>query len=109
MKAAKEGENSLSAAERTHLGLDSPLGAQLDAASLKDIEDAHCGAMPKSAFGGMAYAQRYRDAHLADAVLKASESTWRSFSDRRHGTRPYRPRRALVSSSAGSPAKRSCR
>ena len=28
--------------------------------------------MPESAFGGMAYAQRYRDAHLADAVLKAS-------------------------------------
>ena len=25
--------------------------------------------MPKSAFGGMAYAQRYRDAHLAEAAL----------------------------------------
>ena len=73
MKTAKEGESSLPAAERTRLGLDSPLGAQLDAASMKEIEDSHCGAMPKSAFGGMAYAQRYRDAHLADAVLKASD------------------------------------
>jgi len=73
MKTAKKGESSLPAAERTRLGLDSPLGARLDAASLKGIEDAHCGALPKSAFGGMAYAQRYRDAHLADAVLKASD------------------------------------
>ena len=72
MKTAKEGEGSLPAAERNRLGLNIPLGDTLDAASLKEIGDAHCGAMPELAFGGMAYAQRYRDAHLADAVLKAS-------------------------------------
>ena len=72
MKTANEGEGSLPAAERNRLGLNIPLGAKLDAASLKQIGYAHCGAMPESAFGGMAYAQRYRDAHLADAMLKAS-------------------------------------
>jgi uncharacterized iron-regulated protein len=73
MKTAKEGEASVSEPDRKRLALDIPLGAELDAASIKEIEDSHCGAIPKSAFGGMAYAQRYRDAHLADAVLKASE------------------------------------
>jgi uncharacterized iron-regulated protein len=72
MKTAKEGESSLSDGERQRLALDRPLDTELDAASLKEIEEAHCGAIPKSAFGGMAYAQRYRDASLADALLKAS-------------------------------------
>lgn len=79
MKTAKEGEGSLPAAEPNRLGLNVPLGTKLDAASLKEIEDAHCGAMPKSAFGGMAYAQRYRDAHLAEAVLRASDQHGEAF------------------------------
>lgn len=71
MKAAKEGEAALLPENRSRLGLDAPLGESLDAASVKEIENAHCGALPKDAFGGMAYAQRYRDAHLANAVLDA--------------------------------------
>ena len=74
MKVAKDGEGALPAEERKRLGLDTPLGSKLDDASLAEIEEAHCGAMPKEFFGGMAYAQRYRDAHLADAVLKAAET-----------------------------------
>jgi uncharacterized iron-regulated protein len=74
MKAAKGGETALPADERTRLSLDVPLGEKFDAASIKEIEEAHCGALPKEAFGDMAYAQRYRDAHLADAVLKAAQS-----------------------------------
>jgi uncharacterized iron-regulated protein len=74
MKAAKQGNTALSADDRTRLGLDVPLGDKFDAASLKEIEEAHCGALPKEAFGGMAYAQRYRDAHLADAVLRVSQN-----------------------------------
>jgi uncharacterized iron-regulated protein len=72
MKAAKEGEGAVPAATRKRLGLDIPLGAKLDAASLSELEEAHCGAMPKSALGGFAFAQRYRDAQLADTVLRAS-------------------------------------
>lgn len=71
MKAAKGGEGALAPEDRSRLGLDVPLGEKLDAASVKEIEDSHCGALPKEAFGGMAYAQRYRDAHLANAVLDA--------------------------------------
>jgi uncharacterized iron-regulated protein len=74
MKAARGGEAALPADERKRLRLDIPLGDKFDAASIKEIEEAHCGALPKEAFGGMAYAQRYRDAHLADASLKAAES-----------------------------------
>lgn len=73
-KAAREGQGALAAGERARLGLDVPLGPALDAASLSEIEAAHCGMMPKPALGGMAFAQRYRDAHLADATLKAAES-----------------------------------
>ncbi|MFN0218664.1 MAG: ChaN family lipoprotein [Hyphomicrobium sp.] len=73
MKAAKEGANALAAETRTRLGIDTPLDPKLDDASLAEIEAAHCGAMPKSAFGGMAFAQRYRDAHLADVALNAAE------------------------------------
>jgi uncharacterized iron-regulated protein len=73
MKVAKEGETALPAEDRTRLKLDVPLGPKLDDASLSEIEEAHCGTMPKEAFTGMAYAQRYRDATLADNVLKAAE------------------------------------
>lgn len=71
-KVAKEGEGELGAQERTRLGLDAPLGAKLDAASAAEIEDSHCGMMPKAALGGMAFAQRYRDAQLADVALQAA-------------------------------------
>lgn len=71
VKAAKEGAAALPADTSKRLALDVPLGAKFDAASIKQIEDSHCGALPKEAFNGMAFAQRYRDAHLADAVLKA--------------------------------------
>lgn len=72
-KVAKEGPAALDADERRRLGLDVPLGAALDDASLTEIEASHCGAMPKSAFAGMAFAQRYRDAHIADVVLTAAK------------------------------------
>lgn len=70
-KAAREGETALPPEERMRLGLDRPLGPRLHDALLDELEASHCGLMPKSAFGAMAFAQRYRDAHLADAMLKA--------------------------------------
>lgn len=73
MKVAKEGEAALPADERARLKLDVPLGEANDAASLATIEENHCGLMPKETLAPMAYAQRYRDAHLADATLKAAE------------------------------------
>ncbi|MGQ0456170.1 MAG: ChaN family lipoprotein [Hyphomicrobium sp.] len=72
-KVAKQGEAALPAEERTRLKLDVPLGPKLDDASLTEIEESHCGMLPKTALGGMAFAQRYRDANLADVALKAAE------------------------------------
>ncbi|MBY0559300.1 ChaN family lipoprotein [Hyphomicrobium sp.] len=78
-KAAKEGEGALASEDRSRLGLDVPLGEKVDAASEKEIEVSHCGALPKEAFGGMAFAQRYRDAHLADAVIAAGKTNGAAF------------------------------
>jgi uncharacterized iron-regulated protein len=72
MKVAKQGEAALAPDERARLKLDVPLGEANDAASLATIEENHCGLMPKEALKPMAYAQRYRDAHLADATLNAA-------------------------------------
>lgn len=74
MKTAKGGETGLPVDERQRLGLTTPLGDKLDDASLTEIEGSHCGLMPKEAFTGMAFAQRYRDAHLADVTLQAADT-----------------------------------
>lgn len=72
MQVAKEGEAALSADERARLKLNVPLGSKGDEASLSEIVESHCNMMPKEALRGMAYAQRYRDATLADTVLRAA-------------------------------------
>lgn len=72
MKVAKGGPEALPEDERKRLALDIPLGKKNDAASLAEIEDSHCGALPKEALAPMAFAQRYRDASLADATLRAA-------------------------------------
>lgn len=71
-RIAKEGEGALPEAERQRLGLDRPFPAAAQETLLDDLEKSHCGLMPKTAFTKLAYAQRYRDAYLADVVLKAA-------------------------------------
>lgn len=73
-KVAREGQPAIGDDERARLHLDRPLDGKLNDAALTEIEAAHCGVMPKSAFGGMAYAQRYRDASLADAVIRGADA-----------------------------------
>ena len=73
-RAAKEGETAIPAEERARLKLDAPLDPRVQDALLTELEESHCGLMPKTAFGKMAFAQRLRDAHLADAVLGAAET-----------------------------------
>lgn len=71
-KAAKDGLAAvLSLDELARLALDKPLGDAADAASRAEIEGSHCGMLPKEAVPRLATAQRLRDAHLADAVLRA--------------------------------------
>jgi uncharacterized iron-regulated protein len=69
--AAKQGEAAIAPEERARLKLDVALPANQQDAILTELEASHCGMMPKTAFGGMAFAQRLRDATLADVALKA--------------------------------------
>ncbi|MGL4396600.1 MAG: ChaN family lipoprotein [Hyphomicrobium sp.] len=70
-KVAKEGESALPADEVKRLALDVPFDAAVAASAVAEIEAAHCGALSKEQATTMAVAQRYRDAHIADAALKA--------------------------------------
>jgi uncharacterized iron-regulated protein len=69
---ARGGLAAMAAEERARLGLDSELPAPLVEALSRELVDSHCGALPPLAIGGMAVAQRYRDAHQADAALAAA-------------------------------------
>jgi uncharacterized iron-regulated protein len=68
---AREGAKALPEGEEKRLRLDAPLDPRLQDALLTELEASHCGLVPKAAFGNMALAQRYRDAHLADALIRA--------------------------------------
>lgn len=72
-KAAKEGPAALPDNERARLRLDAPLPDTLQSALLEELTASHCGLLPRAAFGNMAFAQRYRDAHLAHALVKAAD------------------------------------
>jgi uncharacterized iron-regulated protein len=69
---ARTGEQAVAPEERQRLGLDAALSPDAQDALLTELEASHCGVMPKSAFGNMAFAQRYRDAHLARALADAA-------------------------------------
>ena len=51
---------------------------QVDALS-GELVGSHCGVMPASAFGSMNLAQRYRDAHLARALVDAAVANGAAF------------------------------
>jgi uncharacterized iron-regulated protein len=73
-QAAKQGEAAIAPDERTRLKLDLPLPANQQDAILTELEASHCGMMPKTAFGRMAFAQRLRDATLAEAAVAAHDA-----------------------------------
>jgi uncharacterized iron-regulated protein len=70
---ARGGLAALAPEERTRLRLDTPLAAPLAEDLDRELVDSHCGALPPQAIPGMAAAQRYRDAHLAEALLAAEQ------------------------------------
>ena len=69
---AMEGEGPVAGADRERMKLSVAWDVKLQDSLLKELEGSHCGLLPRSAFTNMAVAQRYRDAHLADAVLQAT-------------------------------------
>src|SRR5688572_6132163 len=70
---ARTGLLQIAPEERARLGLDRPLPAPMAGALRRELEESHCGALPPQALGGMAAAQRYRDAHMADVLLGAAQ------------------------------------
>ncbi len=69
---ARKGIAALPADTVSQLGMDVPLSAPLADALLDELEASHCGLMPRTAFSNMALAQRYRDAHMAAALIAAA-------------------------------------
>ncbi len=52
-----------------------PWGANEEAAMREAIVESHCGALPDEAVPGIAFAQRIRDAAMAEAVASAARDT----------------------------------
>ena len=69
---ARGGLGSLRSEETERLGLSAQLPPAGQSALLDELEASHCGLMPRTAFGGMADAQRYRDAQMARALVDAA-------------------------------------
>ena len=74
IRAIARGEDGgVPTATRARLEIDQPMPAALIEALAAELKDSHCGALPASAIAGMSNAQRYRDAHLADAMRTAAD------------------------------------
>jgi hypothetical protein len=96
LRISKEGPAALALQDVTRMKLDVPLGAQLDDASVTEIGEAHCGAMPKEAFNGhglrATVPRRPHGRHVAEGVREARLR----YPDRRQRPCPQRPGRAVV-------------
>lgn len=66
-----KGPETLPAALRARLGLDTPLPEDVARNMREEQDQAHCGHLPAEMLGPMVQAQRTRDAHLADRLLTA--------------------------------------
>ena len=75
---ARQGLAAVPADEVQRLGLGEPLPDPAQADLLDELEASHCGLLPRAAFGGMADAQRYRDAHMAQALVDAQATHGRA-------------------------------
>lgn len=71
-EVARGGLGALSEDAQRSLLLTTPLGGESQDDLLGVLEASHCGLMPKSAFGNMAVAQRFRDGHMARAMVDAA-------------------------------------
>lgn len=75
----KQGEAALAPEERARLQLDQPLAAALAGALNVELKEGHCNLLPDSALPRMQQVQRFRDATLADNLLKAAEKHGSAF------------------------------
>ena len=68
---ARQGLSAVAKDDFDRLKLDQQLEPPLREALLSEIEASHCGLVPASALAPMTLAQQYRDAYLADVLLRA--------------------------------------
>jgi uncharacterized iron-regulated protein len=70
---ARSGLSVVPPEEHARLRLGSPMPPALLDALRQDLFDGHCGVLSAETVDRMAAAQRYRDAHLADALLASAD------------------------------------
>jgi uncharacterized iron-regulated protein len=71
----QQGMGALSYAERVRLGVGSQLPAPLAAALTDELKASHCNQLVDADVASMVQVQRFRDAVLADSVLKAVDKS----------------------------------
>lgn len=71
-EVARGGIDAIPADDLARLKSDTPLPEPLAANLAAELKGSHCGLLPDKAIPGLALAQRYRDAHIADQLLKAT-------------------------------------
>ena len=71
---SRQGLAALPSDDLLRARLEVPLSPPLQDALLDELEQSHCGLMPKQRFTNMAVAQRYRDATMAEQLLAAAQS-----------------------------------
>jgi uncharacterized iron-regulated protein len=69
----------LSEAELALVKLGEAMPQPLIDALNEELADSHCGLMPASAFGSLNLTQRFRDAHLARALIDAAKANAAAF------------------------------
>ena len=80
IRALARGDRSgIGEAELALLSLGEAMPHPLVDALNDELVASHCGVMPASAFASMNLAQRYRDAHLARALVDAAEANGAAF------------------------------
>jgi uncharacterized iron-regulated protein len=80
IKALGRGDQSgLSEAELALVKLGEAMPQPLIDALNEELADSHCGLMPASAFGSLNLTQRFRDAHLARALIDAAKANAAAF------------------------------
>ncbi len=67
----KGGLEALGAERQAALGLDEGLEPALQSALLTELKDGHCNLLPETALGPMSAVQRFRDASMAQAIVRA--------------------------------------
>ena len=71
-EVSRGGFDVIAPEDRARMRLDTPLPASFAADLAEELKASHCGLLPDSALPSLSRAQHYRDAHLADALLKAA-------------------------------------